>query len=162
MKKQAFPLLALALLGLPAAAVAQDEMAHDEHDAMTAEVTEAIEAQSAAMAEAFNSGDAAATAAFYAENAIAMPPGVGALEGRAAIQDHMSADMARMQGMKMTFETKEVRAMHDHAIEFGGYTVEGDDGAHIDHGKYITVWSQTSDGWKIVRDIWNSSMGGGQ
>lgn len=158
-------LLGLALFGLPASATAQEakEMAHEaEHEAMSAEVTEAIEAQVAAMAEAFNAGDAAAAASFYASDAISYPPGAAALEGRAAIQAHMAAGFAQMAGMQMTFTTNEVHAMHEHAVETGGYVVDAADGSHIDHGKYITYWTNTGDGWKISRDMWNSSMGGGQ
>lgn len=164
--KKSLVLLTLATLGLPAVGAAQDEMAHDDHemnhDAMTAEVTAAIEAQSAAMAEAFNAGNAEAAAAFYAEDAISMPPQSAALEGRGAIQAYMAAGMSQMDGVEMTFTTKEVHAMHHHAIEIGGYSVDGTDGTHMDHGKYITVWNQTDDGWKIVRDMWNTSMAGGQ
>jgi len=151
----------VALMAMPATAIAQ-EMAHEEkHAAMVEEVTAAIEAASAAFAEAFNAGDSEAVAAMYTEDAVVMPPGKGPIEGREAIQADLAAEMANMEGMVMTFETHEVQAVPGHALEVGGYTVEGADGSHVDHGKFMAVWTQTDDGWKIARDMWNSSMGGG-
>ena len=156
----------VALLAMPASALAQEmemegqEMAHDAHEAMVEEVTAAIEAASAAFAEAFNAGDAEAVAAMYTEDALVLPPGKEAIEGRTAIQAQIAADFAEMEGMVMSFETTEVQAAHGHALEVGGYTIEGADGSHVDHGKYIAIWKNTDDGWKITRDIWNSSMGG--
>ena len=157
-----------ALLVLPASALAQememeghDEMAHEQHEAMVEEVTAAVKAASAAFAEAFSAGDAEAAAAMYTEDAVVLPPGSDAVEGRAAIQEAMAADMAAMGDVVMTFETTEVQAMHRQALEVGSYTVEGADGTHLDHGKFMVVWTHTDDGWKMTRDIWNSSMGGG-
>ena len=160
----------VALLAMPASALAQemegqemahDEMGHEEHMAMVEEVTAAIEAAGAEFLEAFNAGDAEAASATYTEDAVVLPPGKEAVEGRAAIQEAMAADLAEMEGMVMSFETTEVQAAHGHALEVGGYTVEGADGTHVDHGKYIVIWKNTDDGWKMSRDIWNSSMGGG-
>lgn len=157
-----------ALLVLPASAFAQememeghDEMAHEQHEAMVEEVTAAVEAASAAFLEAFNAGDAEAVAAMYTEDAVILPPGSDAVEGRAAIQEAMAAETAAMGDAVMTFETNEVQAAHGHALEVGGYTVEGADGTHLDHGKFIAIWKNTDDGWKMTHDIWNSSMGGG-
>jgi len=28
----------------------------------------------------------------------------------------------------------------------------------MDHGKYIVVWKNTADGWRLHRDIFNSNM----
>lgn len=137
------------------------EMAHERHEAMVEEVTAAIEAASDEFAEAFNAGDAEAVAAMYTEDAVVLPPGKEAIEGRAAIQADLESDFANMDGMVMSFETTEVQAAHGHALEVGGYTLEGADGSHLDHGKFIAVWKNTDDGWKMTRDIWNSSMGGG-
>jgi len=162
-----FPLLpGLALVLVPTMALAQEmeghEMAHEEqHEMMVEEVTAAIEAASAAFAEAFTAGDAEAVAAMYTEDALVLPPGKEAIEGRAAIQADIAADLAGMEGMVMSLEIIEVQAAHGHALEVGGYTIEGADGSHVDHGKYISIWKSTDDGWKITRDIWNSSMGGG-
>ncbi|MFW6039940.1 MAG: YybH family protein [Gemmatimonadota bacterium] len=156
-----------ALLALPATALAQememeghDEMAHEQHEAMVEEVTAAIEAAEAAFAEAFNAGDAEAVAAMYTEDAVVLPPGKDAIEGREAIRADLAADLAGMEGMVISFETIDVQAAHGHALEVGGYTLEGADGSHVDHGKYIVVWKDTDDGWKMSHDIWNSSMGG--
>lgn len=161
----ALALTAFVLVGTPAAALAQgmegEAMAHEEHQMMAAEVEAAIEAAAADMAEAMNAGDAEAVAALYTEDGVMMPPGGEAVTGRAAVEAAISEHFEAMPGMRLTFETREVKAVHDYAIEIGGYVAEDADGAHLDHGKYLTVWTRTDDGWKVARDIWNSDMGGG-
>lgn len=159
-------LLGLVLVGVPATAVAQDmeghEMAHEKHDAMVEEAREAITERSAELAEAFSSGDAGAVAAFYTDDALVMAPGMETMEGQAAIETGMADMLAQMDGMNISFEVVEVTPAHRGAIEVGDYTVESTDGSHVDHGKYMVLWEKSDDGWKVARDIWNSSMGGGQ
>ena len=46
----------------------------------------------------------------------------------------------------------------DMVIETGGWTATDPAGTHLDHGNYLAVWKKTDHGWKMVRDIWNSSM----
>lgn len=159
-------LLGLALVGMPTSAVAQEmeghEMAHEKHDAMVEEATAAIEQRSAELAEAFSSGDAAAVAAFYTDDALVMAPATETMEGRAAIEAGMGEMLAQMEGMNLSFETIEVTPAHRGAVEVGNYTIESADGSHVDHGKFMVLWEKTDDGWMVARDIWNSSMGGGQ
>ena len=45
----------------------------------------------------------------------------------------------------------------DIAIELGRYTLLLADGAIADRGKYLVVWKQQDDGWRLYRDIWNSN-----
>lgn len=161
-------LLGLALLGMPTLALAQGmeheghEMANDmkaEHARLSEEARPAIEARAVEWAEAVNAGDFAAVAALYAEDAIVLPPGSDAVEGRAAIQEMMAAGFGGIEGLQVELETTEVYAVHGAAVEIGTYSMNGADG-HIDHGKYMVAWTETDDGWLIARDIWNSSMGG--
>lgn len=53
----------------------------------------------------------------------------------------------------------EVQVLGDMAVEVGSYVATGADGSHADHGKYIAVWKNVGGEWKIVQDIFNSSMG---
>ncbi len=44
------------------------------------------------------------------------------------------------------------------AVEIGTYANTGPGGEHVDHGKYLAVWMKIDGSWKLVRDIFNSSM----
>ena len=46
----------------------------------------------------------------------------------------------------------------DHAIDVGSFVETAADGSHKDHGKYVAIWAKVDGSWKMVRDIWNSSM----
>lgn len=105
---------------------------------------------------AYNSGNAAALAALYAEDAKLMAPGAEAVTGRAAIQALFAQDIAR--GSKNALTTVEVFGGGDFAIAVGGWVETGADGAHKDHGSYVTVYKRAGGDWKIYRDTWNSSM----
>ncbi|MGI9038790.1 MAG: YybH family protein, partial [Gemmatimonadota bacterium] len=151
-------LLGLALLAMPATATAQEMQQVSDEMPSEAEVRAQVEAADAAFLAAFNSGDAAAMAATYTEDAHALPPGAPALEGREPIKEYFAAGIAAMGGAQMSFETWETHAMGDAVVSIGGYTITTADGAHLDHGKYMVVFARTDDGLKIKRDIWNSSM----
>ena len=46
----------------------------------------------------------------------------------------------------------------DTAIEVGLYTIIGGDGGVADKGKYIIIWKNEADQWKLHRDIWTTSL----
>ena len=116
-----------------------------------------IEKVDKAFQASYNGGDAAAVAALYAEDAKVMAPGAAAASGRAAIQAAFAADIAR--GSKNALTTQEVFGGGDYAIAVGGWVeTAAADGAHRDHGTYVTVYKKVGGDWKIYRDTWNSSM----
>ena len=141
-------ILCATLLALPTAALGQDSGAEA-----------AINEGAVAWASAWNSGDAAALAAQYSAEAIVLAPGAEALEGQEAIQAGMQAAIEMGGGSKMEITPGEIIPVGmDHAIEVGSFVETGADGSHKDHGKYVAVWAKVDGSWKIVRDIWNSSM----
>ena len=100
-----------------------------------------------------------AIAAVYAEDAIVLPPGNQAIQGRDAIQAYWQAALDEAEGVTSTIESKEVHVVGDAAaIEVGSYTDTNADGSHRDHGKYIAVWMKVDGAWMLARDIFNSSM----
>ncbi|MFQ5747697.1 MAG: YybH family protein [Gemmatimonadota bacterium] len=135
-----------AVLALPLTAVAQKA---DK---------EAIQAKIEAWAAAWNAGDGAAIGALYAADALILPPGSEPVKGAAAIGDFWSAAIAEAGGSTVELKTHELIVHGDLAVERGGFVDTAADGSHGDHGKYVVVWKKTDDGWKITRDIWNSSM----
>jgi len=142
----------LALLAMPATAIGQEAevMAADES---------AVQAEIAALSVEFAatvSGDEPATAAdFYTDDAVIMPPGMDVVTGHEALAEFFGQGM---NGATLALETWDVHTRGDAALETGGYTITGSDGAHLDHGKYMVGWLNTDDGWKMTVDIWNSSM----
>ncbi len=60
-------------------------------------------------------------------------------------------------GAKNTLTMQDVTGSGDYAVETGKW-VATSDGKHLDHGQYLTFYKKADGGWKIYRDIWNSSM----
>jgi len=141
-------ILCTTLLALPAAALGQDSGAEA-----------AINDGAVAWATAWNTGDAAALAAQYSADAVVMAPGAAAMEGAEAIEAGLTAAIEGAGGSQMAITPDEIIPVgDDHAIEVGTFVETGADGSHKDHGKYLAVWAKVDGSWKIVRDIWNSSM----
>lgn len=105
----------------------------------------------------FEQGDAAALANLYTPNGVLLPTGMQAIQGTAGIQAFWEGAMA--MGIKQVqLHTQEVEEMADTAIELGHYTLLGPNAQPIDEGKYLVVWKQQHDQWKLHQDIWNSSL----
>ncbi len=97
----------------------------------------------------------------YAKDAVFMPPNQPRIEGRDGIRQWF-AGMWVIQP-KVEFTTTKVVASDagDVAVEEGTFTLSyaGADGKPIDDtGKYIVVWKKTDQGWKVVRDIFNTDL----
>lgn len=136
-------LAALAMATLPMLAAAQDAASG------IAETNAAFEAAVAA-------DDVAAVVALYTEDAMLMGPNAPSATGRAAIGEAFTGMMEAVGTLDLT--TVEVESFGDTAYEVGTYVLEGADGSHMDHGKYVVIWKRTPDGWKLHRDIYNSDM----
>jgi uncharacterized protein (TIGR02246 family) len=137
-------LVALAL-ALPLPAVAQ-----------SGDLRAQLEKLGAAWEKAFNAGDAAGVAALYTKDAKVMAPGAEPVSGTKAIQDLFAADIA--QGVKFDLTLEDAVGAGDYAMETGKWVATSADGKHLDHGPYATLHKKEGGGWKLYRDIWNSSM----
>jgi len=66
------------------------------------------------------------------------------------------------QGVKdLTVNTEELIGSGDTYTEFGSYALKlqpKGQNTLEDKGNYVQVWIKTADGWKVHRDIWNSSL----
>lgn len=109
--------------------------------------------------EAFNAGRIEEVAALHTEDVISMPAGMPAVEGRAALLDHMTASFeAAPEGFRFTFQATDLRIADGWAVERGvtGGDVEGSGGG-IPAGKYVLLYERGSDGcWRIAWSITNS------
>ena len=119
-------------------------------------IREAISTAVDKFVAAFNSGDAAAVAAFYTEQGQLLPPNADFMVGKEAIQTFWQGamDMGIASGQ---LEIREVEQHDDTAIEVGTYTLHAQDGTELDAGKYIVIWKHLGGEWKLHRDIFNSS-----
>jgi len=99
--------------------------------------------------------------AYYADDAVSMPPNGPALKGREAIKAWI--DQMMQSGMKInsaSFTVTDVQAAGNVAYEIGTYdmtmTIPGM-GDMNDTGKYVAVWKQQADkSWKVAAEIWNT------
>ena len=145
-RRIAVALVALALaLPLPALAQTGD-----------ADLRAQMEKMDRAWEKAYNAGDAAALTALYTKDATVMAPGAEAVSGTPAIRKLFEADVA--QGVKNTLTQRDVVGFGDYALETGTFVVTSAEGKHLDHGSFMTLLRKVDGGWKIQRDIWNSSM----
>jgi uncharacterized protein (TIGR02246 family) len=120
-------------------------------------VRKAIEAGSAEWAKLYNAGNAAGITALYTDDAKVLPPNsdfVSGKEGITAVWQGMMNSGAKGGSLQPV----EVTGMGDHAVEVGTYEINDGAGKTLDKGKYIVVWKKVGSGWKLYRDIWNSSM----
>ena len=125
--------------------------------AQSPDVRAAIEAVNKQFSAAVTRGDAAGIAALYSATAEVLPPGGDVAKGRAAIQKVMQG-FIDAGAKELPLTTVEVEAHGDTAWEVGTWTLKGKDGAELDHGKFVVVWKKEAGGWKLYRDIWNSSQ----
>src|SRR5687768_2528971 len=102
---------------------------------------------------------AALVQAFYAEDAVLMPPHHPIVGGHANIRTFLQGLMdSGFQGIKLV--PKEIKAEGDIAYSRGAYTLTmaGQGNASVDEvGKYIVVYPRRPDGgWRATADIFNS------
>lgn len=108
------------------------------------------------------SGDLDAVLAVWAEDAVLMPPGMPALEGKMAIRSYVEA-AAQLPGFQISWEPVRVHVSRSgdmaYMIERNVSTVNDSLGHPVmTYGKVVTVWQKDSNGsWKNVIDIWNES-----
>ena len=122
-----------------------------------ADVTAEIRTADDEFSAAFAAQDAAALANLYTAQAQLLPPNSDFIIGREAIETFWQGVMdAGVAGA--TLRTEEAMGTDSMAVEVGRYEMSAADGSTIDEGKYIVWWQRTPDGWRLHRDIWNSSL----
>jgi ketosteroid isomerase-like protein len=116
----------------------------------------ALEAGTAAWMEAFATKDIDAMKAFYAEDAVLLPPEAPAIFGLDAISATIQEMFAA--GLGIELEDLEIKVVGDLGYKAGRYRTTAEDGSLIDRGKYIEIWARPDGAWIIHREIWNSSV----
>lgn len=122
---------------------------------------QAINALRDQFATAYNSSDAAAAAACFADDVVLMLPDRPALEGKQAIQAALE-DFFKQNAAKMVHIPLETQVAGDWAYDRGNITetVTPKAGKPIERPvKYLVILKRQPDGsWKIHRDMDNSDL----
>lgn len=102
---------------------------------------------------------------YWSEDAVVIPQGQPAAEGKEAIRAFVEQSL-RVPGFKIHWVSEEVSFSPDGKLAYmrgtNSMTVPGPDGAPISLvGRGITVWRREPDGqWRCVVDIWNDPPAG--
>lgn len=122
-------------------------------DAVKAEIS-ALEAN---FTKASNAKDVEALLAYYADDAVNMPPGEPIFVGKESIRARMERDMATdSSGNAATMQVVDVWAAGDIAVETGTYSVANTAGEIVNTGKYMSLFEKRDGKYVCIRDIWNS------
>jgi uncharacterized protein (TIGR02246 family) len=123
----------------------------------------AIREADQAFAKAASASDAAALTAFYASDAVLMPPGSPALKGSEAIGKFWSTMTSSVTG-PFELKTMAVDGRGDLGFSTGEYTATftprkaGAKPMPAEHGKYLGIMKKQPDGsWKLIYDTWNTN-----
>ncbi len=120
---------------------------------------QAIRDPDAEWVAAVAAGDAAKCASFYAPDGYLLPPGMDPVTGAEALEQVWAGVIEAMP--YLTFEPTMivVAAAGDMAWDYGTYEVRAEpDGATVDHGKYLVVWQKLDGEWKVMADMFNTSV----
>lgn len=91
---------------------------------------------------------------FYADNAVLLPPGSPAVEGRGAIQKFFQG-FIDAGATNVTLDTTTIESSGD--LAYGRGRVTFSMGGKTEVGKYVVVYRRQSDGsWRAIADIFNT------
>ena len=127
------------------------------------EASKELRTLDAKLAQAVDAKDAAAIAAFYAEDAILMPAAEPVVTGKAAITQewkHILEIPAFQNESKLG--GVEVASAGDLAYTYGSYRSQlmGEGGKlAMEPGKWLTIWKKQPDGsWRIAVETYNTDI----
>ncbi len=126
----------------------------------TAEDGQAIRAASKQWEDNFDSGDLAAFATHYTEEAKVLPPNNQMVTGRESIQEFFQA-FYDAGGRDLHLTVIDLHVSGDMAHVVGKYTltIQPEEGEAIsDNGKYVEIWKRENGSWKMITATWNSSL----
>ena len=105
----------------------------------------------------FSQGDAEKISEFYTESAMLIPPESDFVQGQENIAEFWQTAI-NMGITSIKLDLLEIEQHGDSAIEVGRYTMSTANNEVIDYGKGMVVWKFENGGWKLHRDIWNTSL----
>jgi ketosteroid isomerase-like protein len=130
--------------------------AHVTAQTDNAKVKEEINAANKQFEQVYSSSGGAGVAAFYAKDAKVLPPNSEMIENNDDISKFWKGVFdAGVKKFSLTALT--VESLGNSAVETGKFIIYDANDKQIDAGKYLVFWKKEKDGWKLFRDIWNSS-----
>jgi len=123
----------------------------------------AVRKADADWAQAAQSKQADAWTAFYADDAVVLPPNSKMENTKEGIHKTI-ADLLALPGLSVNWQTTKVEASRsgELAYTYGTYELTSNNAKGkpvTDHGKYAEIWKKQSDGnWKCVLDTWSSDL----
>jgi uncharacterized protein (TIGR02246 family) len=105
--------------------------------------------------EAFNKGDAAGCASFFAEDVVLLAPGQPMTRGRKAFEEIYRSRMSQSTGATHSNQLVGYGVDGELAYQIGTFAITGTDSP--DQGKFVNVLKRQADGsWKVAVSIFNS------
>jgi uncharacterized protein (TIGR02246 family) len=123
----------------------------------------AVQKADADWSTAAQSKQADAWLAFYADDAVVLPPNEAMATSKDEIRKSIT-DLLALPGLSLSWQTTKAEAARsgDLAYTYGTYELTSNDAkgnAATDHGKYSEVWRKQADGsWKCIVDMWSSDL----
>lgn len=118
--------------------------------------TSAIEAANVKFVDDFEKGDSVAVAAHYTDDAQILAPNMEAVKANGIAAFWGSFMKMGVKDFKLI--TDDVVGNEAQLVETGRYEIYGADNKLMDKGKYVVAWKAANGGWKLYRDIFNTSM----
>src|SRR5262249_493957 len=110
-----------------------------------------------ALERAFNSGDVAACAAVYSDDAEIIPEDGPVVRGHQAIAAYFKDQVARE--ISFGTETSYNVARGDIGVEQGTYRIRDvQRGLDVEYGEYLNVWRKVNGEWRAFRSMFNVTM----
>jgi len=101
--------------------------------------------------------------AYYADDAVLLPPNDLKVTGKDNIRKEISL-LLGLPGLALSWKTEKVEVSRsgDLAYAQGAYELSATDAhgkAMTDHGKTLEIWRKQADGsWKCIADMWSSDL----
>jgi ketosteroid isomerase-like protein len=109
-----------------------------------------------AYGNAFAKGDSSLLINSYTSDACIMPANTPAICGKAGLLAFYKL-VYKIGVRQIVFTTLGLYGLtSDYVTEQGSYDMKGVDGKSLGKGKYLVLWKQTPQGWKMYRDMFNS------
>jgi uncharacterized protein (TIGR02246 family) len=115
-----------------------------------------IENQNAAFQKAFENSDSVGLANLFTSDGKMMMPGAPSIVGRPAITSTVA--MFMKMNIKRQAKTIDIWGNADLLAEEGTASLFDQNGAEIEHAKYLVIWKKEDGQWKLSRDMWNTDL----
>lgn len=118
-----------------------------------------VKRQAEQLVERFNAGDVPGVTNLFLPTGELVDENGTVYQGQQEIHDLLSAFFANFSDAKLSLNIESIRAAGPILIDEGTRTITAADGTQQAHLRYIAVWANTADGWKIAsfRDFLDES-----